>query len=358
MYLLRPLLWLLFILTIGSAKAGRRFYNWELRRELRSRDHYKIVTINGKSPGPTIQANQGDHVFVKVTNGMGEIVSIHWDGVRQIKSLGFDGIEGVARGPIWPGKAVIYHLIADRLGKFQYYSDYVMQKKDGLQGSIEVLPPYGMAEPITYDYDMSIVLDDRYYKSNYSFAVDSKLLLIPRKGKLDCAELTTPSSHPTACHLNNFEYSHWKVVPGKTYRLKISSVTAKSTLCFQIECHNLTVVDAYGHYVEPVQNLVIDSGKTYSVLVKANQNPLINYLIMTNIVGQNATATTPLGLAVLSYSSPAGPIRNHVMPQLVQSVGSKACPAYHMMLAFLLMLVLLRRQSKCHLCFCWSIHHD
>ncbi|KAF7848957.1 hypothetical protein BT93_L1396 [Corymbia citriodora subsp. variegata] len=344
MYLWRPLLWLLFITTIESAKAGRRFYNWEVRRELRSRDHYKIVTINGKSPGPTIQVNLADHVFVKVTNRMGEIVSIHWDGVRQIESLGFDGIEGVARGPIRPGKAFIYHLIADRLGKSQYYSSYIKQKNDGLRGLIEILP----AETVTYDYDMSIVLDDRYYRSNYSFAADSELLLIPRKGKLDCAELTTPSSHPTACYPNNFEYSHWKVVPGKTYRLKISSLTAKSTLCFQIECHNLTVVEAYGHYVEPVQNLLVDSGRTYSVLVKANQNPLRNYLIMTNIVGQNNTATSPLGLAVLSYSSSAGPIRNHVTPQLVQSVGSKAGPAYHMMLAFLLMLAwLIRRLSKC-----------
>ncbi|KAF8012052.1 hypothetical protein BT93_I0241 [Corymbia citriodora subsp. variegata] len=205
-----------------------------------------------------------------------------------------------------------------------------MQTEDGLHGFIDVLPPYGMPKPFTSDYDESIILDDRYYESNYDWAAERELLLIPGKGKFDCAESTTPSSRPTACNAINPEYSCWRVVPGKTYRLNISSVTAQSTLSFQIQVHNLTVVEADGHYVEPfvVQSLIVYSGKTYSLSFKADQDPSRNYSITTNIVGQNATATilTPLGQAVLSYSPPGGPIRNDVMPQLVQSLGSKARP--------------------------------
>lgn len=337
------LLWL--CATVGSAGARGLVYNWDVKRELISpEDSYKklVVTINGESPGPTIQARQGDRVFVRVTNRLGENLAIHWDGTQQIGSLGSDGTEAVAPRPISRGQAFTYSFIVHRLGKSPYYSYYRMQTEDGLHGFIDVLPPYGMPKPFTSDYDKSIILDDQYHKSNYDWAAETESLLIPGKGKFDCAESTTPSSHPTACNAINPEYSHWRVIPGKTYHLNISSVTAQSTLSFRIECHNLTVVEADGHYAEPfvVQNLLIYSGETYSVFIKADQSPSRNYLITTNIVGWNATATTPtpLGRAMLSYSPPGGPIQNDVTPQLVQSLGSNARPEYHMMSAFLLML--------------------
>ncbi|KAF8012137.1 hypothetical protein BT93_I0310 [Corymbia citriodora subsp. variegata] len=331
---------LLLFSTIGLAAARGRIYNLDVRRELQLPDSYKklVITIKGASPGPTIHARQGDIVFVRVTNRLGENVAIRWGGTQEIESLGSDGTEGVAPRSISPGEAFTYRFIIHWLGKSPYHSYYRMKTEDGLRGLIDVLPPYGMEKLFAHDYDTSIVLDDQYYKSNYDWATETESLLISGKGNFDCAESTTPSSHPTACNAINAEYSHWRVVPGKTYRLDISSVTAQSTLSFRIKCHNLTVVEADGHYAEPVQNLVVDSGKTCSVSVKANQDPLKNYSITTNIVGQNATARTPLGLAVLSYSPPAGPIWNYVTPQLVQSLGSKARPEFHMMLAVLYML--------------------
>ena len=44
---------------------------------------------------------------------------------------------------------------------------------------------------------------------------------------------------------------------------------------YVVQGHNMTVVEADGHYVEPfvVQNLFIYSGETYSVIVKADQDP-------------------------------------------------------------------------------------
>ncbi|KAK3411622.1 hypothetical protein EUGRSUZ_I00363 [Eucalyptus grandis] len=205
-----------------------------------------------------------------------------------------------------------------------------MQTVAGLHGLIDVLPPYvlppyGMAEPFTQDYHKSIVLDDRYYKSYYDWATEPEFLLIPRM----------------AGNAINPEYLHWRIVLGKTYHLNISSVTTHCTLSFQIEGHNLTVVEADGHYVEPFvnQSLIIYSGKTYSVKIKADQDPSRNYSITTDIVGQNTTATTPLGLAMLSYSPPSGPIRNGVTWQSVQSLGNKASQEQQMMLAILPMLM-------------------
>lgn len=297
---------------MASGGARGLFYDWEVKQEMIGSYKEQVVTINGRHPGPTIQAHQGERVFVRVANRLRENVAIHWHNTQQIQSLGSDGTGDVVPRTISPGKTFTYVFIVHQLGKSPYDSYYTMQTVAGLHGLIDVLPPYGMAKPFAQDYDKSIILDDRYYKSYYDWMGEPESLLIPRKGKFDYAELTTPSSHPTARDAINPEYPHWRVVPGKTYRLNISSVTAQSALSFRIEDHNLTVVEADGHYIVP--SLIVYSGKTYSVKIKADQDPSRNYSITTNIVGQNASATTPLGLAVLSYSPPAGPIQNDVTP--------------------------------------------
>lgn len=97
----------------------------------------------------------------------------------------------------------------------------------------------------------------------------------------------------------------------------------------------MTVVEADGHYVEPfvVKNLFLYSGETYSVLIKADQDPSRNYWMTTNVVSRNAT--TPPGLAILNYYPnhprrspsavpPAGPAWDNVRARLDQSLAIKA----------------------------------
>lgn len=37
-----------------------------------------IVTVNGRFPGPTLYAREGDNVLVKVVNHVNYNISIHW----------------------------------------------------------------------------------------------------------------------------------------------------------------------------------------------------------------------------------------------------------------------------------------
>ena len=82
------------------------------------------------------------------------------------------------------------------------------------------------------------------------------------------------------------------------------------------------------------KNLFIYSGETYSVLVKADQDPSRNYWVTTSEVSRNNTVTPP-GLAILNYYPnhpkkspptvpPAGPLWNDVEPLLNQSRAIKA----------------------------------
>ena len=99
--------------------------------------------------------------------------------------------------------------------------------------------------------------------------------------------------------------------------------------------HEMTVVEADGHYVEPftVKNLNIYSGETYSVLVVANQNSSRNYWAALNVVSRKPD--TPTGLAILNYypnhplrlppsPPPSGPFWNDTEYRLNQSKKIKA----------------------------------
>lgn len=68
-------------------EAKIRHYRWEVKYEFKSPDCFKklVITINGKSPGPSILAQQGDTVIVDLKNSLvTENVAIHWHGIRQV----------------------------------------------------------------------------------------------------------------------------------------------------------------------------------------------------------------------------------------------------------------------------------
>ena len=81
-----------YLIYIPIAEARIRHYKWEVKYEYKSPDCYKklVITINGKSPGPTILAQEGDTVIVEVTNKLLlENLAIHWHGIRQVENYSF-----------------------------------------------------------------------------------------------------------------------------------------------------------------------------------------------------------------------------------------------------------------------------
>uniref|UniRef100_A0A0D2ZVH2 L-ascorbate oxidase n=1 Tax=Brassica oleracea var. oleracea TaxID=109376 RepID=A0A0D2ZVH2_BRAOL len=264
----------------------------------------------------------------------------------------FDGVEGVTQCPILPGEVFTYQFVVDRPGTYMYHSHYGMQRESGLIGMIRVSPPSTEPEPFTYDYDRSLLLTDWYHKGMsekatglasipFKWVGEPQSLMIQGRGRFNCTNnLMTPQrSEAEVYNASHADCSRLvlTVIPGKTYRLRIGSLTSLSALSFQIEGHNLTVVEADGHYVEPftVRNLFIYSGETYSVLLKADQNPSRNYWITTSIVSR--PEKTPPATAVLNYhpnhprkhpptpaSSNFRPAWNDTRHRLEQSVAIKA----------------------------------
>ncbi|XP_047319678.1 L-ascorbate oxidase [Impatiens glandulifera] len=348
------LLFLLLCSTIlpFAVEGAIRRYKWEVKYEYKSPDCFKklVLTINGRSPGPTIKAQQNDTIIIELTNHMlTENVAIHWHGIRQIGTPWFDGTEGVTQCPIQPGEIFVYRFVVDRPGTYLYHAHYGMQREAGLYGMIHVGLPDGELEPYYYDYDRSIVLTDWYHKSAAQQATglasipfvwvgEPQSILIQGRGRFNCS---TPGLESGLCNATQPECSPHvlTVVPNKTYRLRIGSLTSLAALSFEIEGHNLTVVEADGHNVEPfvVKNLFIYSGETYSVLVKADQDPKRNYWTSVKVVSRDSN--TPNGLAIFNYYPnhprrapptipPVGPGWNDVAPRVAQSQATLALKGY------------------------------
>ena len=68
---------------------------------------------NGQSPGPTIEAVEGDKVRIFVTNKLPENTAVHWHG--QLLPNGMDGVGGLTQPHIPPGKTFVYEFMLRQL---------------------------------------------------------------------------------------------------------------------------------------------------------------------------------------------------------------------------------------------------
>src|SRR5881628_218829 len=69
---------------------------------------------NGQTPGPTIEAVEGDRVRILVTNTLPEPTAVHWHGV--LVPNGMDGVQGLTQDLIAPGKTFKYELTFTKPG--------------------------------------------------------------------------------------------------------------------------------------------------------------------------------------------------------------------------------------------------
>jgi len=107
---------------------------------------------NGSTPGPTIEAIEGDRVRIFVTNKLPEHTSIHWHGIRLPN--GMDGVGGLTQPHIAPGKTFVYEFVLKRSGTFMYHphSDDMVQVAMGMMGLFIVHPKSAKERPVDRDF--------------------------------------------------------------------------------------------------------------------------------------------------------------------------------------------------------------
>lgn len=75
---------------------------------------------NGQTPGPMIEAVEGDRVRIYVTNKLPEPTAVHWHGV--FLPSGMDGVQGLTQKGIPPGDTFRYEFTLKQHGTFMYHS--------------------------------------------------------------------------------------------------------------------------------------------------------------------------------------------------------------------------------------------
>ena len=107
---------------------------------------------NGQTPGPTIEAVEGDRVRILVTNKAPEPTSVHWHGL--FLPNGMDGVGGLTQRYIQPGETYAYEFDLVQNGTFMYHphADEAVQIAMGMEGFFIIHPKETKRPEVDRDY--------------------------------------------------------------------------------------------------------------------------------------------------------------------------------------------------------------
>ena len=180
----------------------------------------KCWGYNGQTPGPMIEAVEGDRVRILVTNKLPENTSIHWHGL--LLPNGMDGVSGLNQPPIRPGETFVYEFPLRQFGTQMYHphADEMLQMAVGMMGLFVIHPralrdppdrDFGImlhewaVHPGTYRPDPSVMLDFNMFTFNSKIypGTDPLVVRTGQRVRLRLGNLSM-DSHPI--HLHGFQF--------------------------------------------------------------------------------------------------------------------------------------------------------
>jgi FtsP/CotA-like multicopper oxidase with cupredoxin domain len=113
---------------------------------------------DGRTPGPTLEAVEGDHLRIYVTNRLPAPTTVHWHGI--LLPAGMDGVTGLSQAPIQPGETFMYEFKLNQYGTYMYHShfDEMTQQGLGMMGMFIIHPRKPVGPKI--DRDFAIMLSE------------------------------------------------------------------------------------------------------------------------------------------------------------------------------------------------------
>jgi CopA family copper-resistance protein len=257
------------------------------------------VTINGVLPAPLLRLREGQNVRLSVANTLDEDTSIHWHGL--LLPFQMDGVPGISFPGIKPRETFVYEFPIKQSGTFWYHSHSNLQEAMGHYGPI-VIDPAG-ADPVAYDREHVLVLSDwsfmhpheildKLKKSPGYFNRQRTTLsgLISGEDRMSLEErrmwggmrmdprdiLDVNGSTYTYLINGHGPEENWTGLfrPGERVRLRIINASAMSIFNIRIPGLPMTVVQADGENVRPVETdeFQISVAETYDVIVRPTED--------------------------------------------------------------------------------------
>ncbi|PQM26890.1 copper resistance system multicopper oxidase [Sphingopyxis lindanitolerans] len=253
----------------------------------------RAIGINGTVPAPLVRLKEGQTARLTVVNDLDEDSSIHWHGL--LLPFQMDGVPGVSFPGIKPRSTFIYEFPVIQSGTYWYHSHSGLQEQIGHYGPI-VIDPEG-TDPVVYDREHVVVLSDHSHISPE--AIFHKLKANPGHfngqrqtlagllaGKdqplderiawgamrMDPTDVADVSGSTYTFLVNGHgPRDNWTALfnPGERVRLRIINASAMSIFNVRIPGLRMTVVQADGLNIVPVETdeFQIAVAETYDVIV-------------------------------------------------------------------------------------------
>ena len=239
--------------------------------------------INGTVPGPLIRLKEGQRVRLDVSNSLNEDSSIHWHGL--LLPTDMDGVPGISFEGIPPGGTYNYEFDVRQNGTYWYHSHSGLQEQLGIYGPL-IIDPDG-ADPVEYDREFVVLLSDWTFEDPYRVLANLKKSddyynrnRPTRQGLLDAwagmrmsrTDIADVSAMTYTYLLNGHDaHSNWTGLfePGERVRLRFINGSAMSFFNVRLPGLPMTVVQADGQDVQPVEveEFQIGVAETYDVVV-------------------------------------------------------------------------------------------
>ncbi|KAF9690178.1 hypothetical protein SADUNF_Sadunf01G0168700 [Salix dunnii] len=233
----------------------------------------EILTVNGKFPGPTLEAHAGDELRVAVYNRAKYNITLHWHGARQVRNPWSDGPEYITQCPIQPGRKFNYRIrLTSEEGTIWWHAHNSWARAT-VHGALVIYPKPGFSYPFPKPHaEIPIILGEWWKKD---------VMKIPGDANITGGEPTLSSAFTINGEPGNLypcsKAGTFRVMveQGKTYLLRIINAVMDENLFFVIAKHKLTIVGKDGCYLKPFTSdyLMISPGQSMDVLFEADQPP-------------------------------------------------------------------------------------
>ncbi|KAI0519057.1 hypothetical protein KFK09_006497 [Dendrobium nobile] len=270
------ILLVMFLFPVLANGITRQYnFNVVMKKTSRLCSSKPIVTVNGRYPGPTLYAREGDNVLVNVVNQVKYNVTIHWHGVRQLRTGWADGPAYITQCPIQPGQSYLYNFtITGQRGTLWYHA-HILWLRVTVHGAIVIKPKPNVPYPFSQPYKEVVVILGEWWKADTEAVINQAM----KTGQApNVSDAHTINGHPgplSSCNSSQSDGFKLQVKSGKTYLLRIVNAALNEDLFFKIAGHSLTVVEVDAIYTKPfsTDTLVITPGQTTNILLTTNKSP-------------------------------------------------------------------------------------
>ncbi|KAJ8500399.1 hypothetical protein OPV22_010951 [Ensete ventricosum] len=298
------LLLLLCLLLFGCASAEVHHHEFvveatPVKRLCRT---HNIIIVNGQYPGPTLAVRDGDTLVVNVINRAKYNVTLHWHGVRQLRTAWADGPEYVTQCPIMPGGSYTYRFTIEQQEGTLWWHAHSSWLRATVHGALIIYPKHGSYPFPKPKKEFPVILAEWWNQD--------PIRVVRRAARTGAApnvsDAFTINGQPGDLYkCSNKETTVFRVAPGETNLLRFINAALNNEHFISIAGHKMTVVAADAAYTKPFTTsvLMLAPGQTTDVLLTADQ-PAGRYYMAAHVyasargVAFDNTTTT----AILEYS--------------------------------------------------------